>query len=388
VTAGTNGTVVVPPAGGTTGGTDDAALLAELRSGAWLDRQQFPPLAYHVPGILPEGATLLVGPPKVGKSWLVLSIALAVASGGRALGVDVDQRPVLLLALEDGPRRLQDRCRTLLDGMAPIPEALEYLTALEPGTVTATIRTWLDRHLDGPGPLVVLDTLGKVMPPSALGESAYQRDYRVGSALKRLTDRHPGTALVINHHDRKAETSDFVEKVSGTNGLAGAADTIVVVTRERHAADGIVAVTGRDVAEAEYAVRFDGERGLWTLQGTGLQEAARKAGELRALAGLDERSAAIVAYIAAHPTGVRAGEVAQAVGIDDAQARQYLTRLYDTDRVQRLGRGVYGPVASVASVAFDESAQLTAGADGSATTRQPVASVAFEFDEGRGEGDA
>jgi hypothetical protein len=40
--------------------------------------RQFPDLVWVVPGILPEGLALLVGSPKLGKSWMVLDIALAV----------------------------------------------------------------------------------------------------------------------------------------------------------------------------------------------------------------------------------------------------------------------------------------------------------------------
>jgi len=119
-------------------GTPD--LLAGLRNGAWLDRQEFPPLAYAVPGLVPEGLVLMAGAPKIGKSWKVLAHALAVAAGGATLGtIKVGQaRPVLYLALEDGDRRLQDRCRRLLDGAA-IPERLDYLTRVEHGQVVATI---------------------------------------------------------------------------------------------------------------------------------------------------------------------------------------------------------------------------------------------------------
>ena len=92
---------------------DADRLLATLRTGAWLDAQVFPPLSYAVPGLIPEGSVLLVGAPKIGKSWLVLTVALA-AGGGMALSIAVPKRPVLYLALEDGNRRLQDRCRKLL----------------------------------------------------------------------------------------------------------------------------------------------------------------------------------------------------------------------------------------------------------------------------------
>jgi AAA domain len=121
---------------------DADRLLATLRDGAWLDAQVFPPLAYAVPGLVPEGSVLLVGAPKIGKSWLALSIALAAADGGKALGLDVPKRPVLYAALEDGDRRLQERCRRLLAD-DPIPPEFQYLTRVEPGRVADTIAAWV-----------------------------------------------------------------------------------------------------------------------------------------------------------------------------------------------------------------------------------------------------
>jgi len=322
------------------------SLLSELRNGAWLDAQRFPPLAYAVPGIIPEGFTLKVGAPKIGKSWCVLGYALAVASGGHALGViPVDQRPVLLLALEDGHRRMQERCRSLLDG-DPIPAGLDYLTDLQPGTVVATIAEWMSRHPDD-APLVILDTLGKVMPPSIAGESAYGRDYRVGSSLKRLCDERPGSSLLVNHHDRKAEAADFVDSVSGTHGLAGAADTVVILSRERHEKTGLVMVTGRDVPEGEYAVKLS-DTGAWTLDGTTLAAAAAVAAQNRATAGIGDRSAEILGLVGQHPNGVRSAQVEKEIGPD---ARRYLARLVDSGRLVRPKRGLYlrpsTPVPSV-----------------------------------------
>ncbi len=46
----------------------------------------FPEPRFAVPNVVAEGLTLLVGAPKLGKSWLALNLAIAVASGGRALG--------------------------------------------------------------------------------------------------------------------------------------------------------------------------------------------------------------------------------------------------------------------------------------------------------------
>lgn len=321
-------------------------LLVNIRNGAWLDAQDFPPLRYAVPGLVPEGYTLLVGPPKIGKSWFVLSAALAIASGGHAFGhLAVDRRPVLYLALEDGHRRVQDRCRKLLEG-GPIPAGLEYLIVVEPGMVLATVEMWLDRY-GADEPVILLDTLGKVMPPALIGESSYQRDYRIGSALKRLVDSWPGSSLVVNHHDRKADSEDFVDAVSGTHGLAGAADTILVLTRARHESDGLVQVTGRDVAEGEYALKFTAGAS-WQLDGDSLEAAAARAEQVRATAGLGGRSIDIVEYVGEHPEGVTAADVVDEFGIAANQARSYLSRLHDKGRLERGSRGLYRPVASVA----------------------------------------
>jgi DnaB-like helicase N terminal domain/AAA domain/Transcriptional regulator, AbiEi antitoxin len=339
--------VLADVAAATSNGAVGPRLLAGLRDGAWLDAQHFPPLAYTVPGVIPEGLVLLVGPPKIGKSWFVLAVALAAASGGRVLGLEVPRRPVLYLALEDGDRRIQDRCRTLLRG-GPIPPTFEYVTVVEPGRILDTITVWLARHAGQP-PLVVLDTLGKVMPPALVGESSYQRDYRVAAALKRIADQQPGMTLLVNHHDRKAGAEDFVDSVSGTHGLAGAADTVVVLTRPRQEEAGRLKVTGRDVAEGEYAVRFlDGA--AWTLDGADLATAARRAGEARVSAGLGDRSTEVIAFVGRHPGGATPAQAAATLGMDRKTAQVYLSRAAAAGRLSRPKRGRYAPVGSVGSV--------------------------------------
>jgi len=324
------------------------SLLARIRSGAWLDAQTFAPLSWAVPGMVPEGFGLLTGPPKVAKSWLSLDVVLAVASGGRALGkVPVGEpRPTLLLALEDGDRRLQDRCRRLLSGH-PIPDLLDYATRATPAEVLPLIREWMDLH-DGLRPLVVLDTLGKVMPLALPGESAYARDYRVGGHLKALSDDHPGSAVLVVHHTRKLGSDDWMDSTSGTNGLNGSADFTVSLSRARNEAAGVLKVTGRDVPEGEYAVTVN--KGSWSLDGSSLADAARVAEQIRATAGLGEASASVVRYVTGHPEGTRSADIAAALDLPEATARQYLKRAEDAGRIERLTRGLYTPVTSVTTV--------------------------------------
>jgi AAA domain len=62
-----------------------------------------------------EGATILAGRPKIGKSWLALDWGLAVARDGFVFGdVHCKQGEVLYVALEDNERRLKQRITKLL----------------------------------------------------------------------------------------------------------------------------------------------------------------------------------------------------------------------------------------------------------------------------------
>jgi hypothetical protein len=315
----------------------DSGVKYELRDGPWLDGQQFPPLKYTVPGLMPAGLGIIAAPPKAGKSLLVLDWLLAAALGGAALGRirTGAARDVLYLALEDGDRRLQARCRHLLADGEPIPERFRYILAVPPGQVLAVIADALGRH---PGTaLIVLDTLGRIMPLPLQGETTYQRYYRVAVALKRFADQHPGLAIIVIHHTRKAFSDDFIDSISGTHGLAGAADTIITLSRGRGKADGILRVTGRDVIEADYAVTF--HDGVWSLDGDTLAEARANVARRAETGALSERSAEIIEFVrSCGPAGAKTGQVTGKFGKD---AAQYLKRHVESGRLGRPKRGLY-----------------------------------------------
>jgi RecA-family ATPase len=210
---------------------DAAAKLLEerMRSGQWLDEQEIPPLKYVVQDLLPVGSGYLVGPPKARKSFMVAHVGIEVAKGGKVFGViPVEKRPVLYLALEDGDGRLQVRFRRL--GNGAIPKGMNRVIKATPDDVLSMIDMFIKRHPDA---LVILDTLGKVKPPKRPNQDAYQADYEFGSRLKELADQSDNACLWVVHHTRKMQSSDFVDSLSGTHGLAGAADFMMVLRRER-----------------------------------------------------------------------------------------------------------------------------------------------------------
>src|SRR5260370_29389247 len=81
---------------------------------ASLVEETFEPMTWAVEGLVPEGCILFAGKPKLGKSWFVFQLALAVASGDSAFGhFPTERADVLYLALEDTCRRLQSRAKRL-----------------------------------------------------------------------------------------------------------------------------------------------------------------------------------------------------------------------------------------------------------------------------------
>lgn len=316
-------------------------------SASWLTAQHFPPVEYVVPGLIPEGLTLLVAPPKIGKSWMVLGLSKACAEGSAAFeAIKVKRRPVLYLALEDGPRRLQDRLAHI--GMTDGAPDLMFMTDVPAGPV-ATIRAYVDRYADR-NPLVILDTLGKVRDVYG-GNDAYQKDYGQMSMLKDIVDAYPGSSLIVVHHTNKGERSDFVASVSGTQGLAGAADSILSIQRDRNSGDATLNVTSRDAAEGQYAVTMS-ENGVWSLDGPGLAEAAAQVEQRQAVAGVGDDMAEIVATVGSHPEGIGPADVAALTGLEAVTVRKYLRRALDAGRIASPKRGRYTPVTTVTSVPF------------------------------------
>lgn len=291
----------------------------------------FPEPTWAVPGILAEGVNLLAGPPKVGKSWLSLGLGLAVAAGGNAFDtVPVEAGPVLYLALEDTPRRLQTRMGKILGGQ-PAPACLTLATACPPLAQggTEAIAQWIERHPDAR--LVVIDVFAKMRGPSAPGASAYDADYAAVGHAKRIAD-HYGIALVLVHHVRKAGADDFLSEVSGTNGIAGAADATLVLKRARGQADGVLHITGRDVDETEYALRFRAAAGAWQMLDGPAED--HTIGATRAV---------ILRHVRTHP-GARPKDIADAhPDIDPGTIRRTCSRMAAAGQLTKDVTGRYYP---------------------------------------------
>jgi hypothetical protein len=244
------------------------SMMVEPRRSSWsaadLLAHDFPEPRWAVPGIVAEGLTVLAGPPKVGKSWFALNLAVAIASGSRALGrVEIERGEVLYFSLEDPPRRLKRRLEVVLQGEPAPPSRLIFETECRRLPAGGNVLRTTLKSLTEPR-LAIIDVFARVRPRTSERSSLYDNDYEAVSSLKAIADAFEVPVLLV-HHTRKAAADDYLNTVSGSHGIAGAADAVLVLARSRGSADAVLQVTGRDVEEANHALAFAPHLGAWTM---------------------------------------------------------------------------------------------------------------------------
>lgn len=227
-----------------------------------LQGKALPPIRWFVNGLVTSGLTILASPPKFGKSWMVLDGCLTVAMGGTFLGYRCERAGTLYLALEDSERRLKSRMDKILGGRKAPYNFRIATTAPTLGTgLLEALESYIAQYPDTG--FVVIDTLQKVRDISG-SRDVYGRDYSDVGALKKFADTH-NVAVVLVHHLRKAgDDGDPFARISGTTGVTGAADTMMVLTKEKRGDEtATLSVTGRDVEQMELVVAFDKSRCVW-----------------------------------------------------------------------------------------------------------------------------
>ena len=229
-------------------------------------KMKFDQIKWIVEDILPAGVSMLAAKPKKGKSWLALELSMAVASGDIVLGCKKTIKgDVLYFALEDSDRRMNDRfIKTLIDDSFEDAPPNAHLVSANALNVIPRLGEGFEEKLDiylSARPetnLVVVDPFTFIETPGKRGMRGYLEDYQVISKLTNLTrTKYPNLAILLVYHMRKENSQEVVDTVMGTTGIAGAVDNLLLLKRENRSSEAKLFLTGKDVEEAEYAMRFD-----------------------------------------------------------------------------------------------------------------------------------
>lgn len=290
--------------------------------------QKFRDVRWVIEKILPDGTYILAAKPKVGKSWFALQLSIAVACRLPMLGQDTKQGSVLYLALEDNERRIQRRLNKLLHDRLVDPASLDRLhfeTRWRRGIDgAADLAVWLEGHTDCR--LVVIDTLERIRNSRTASGAVYAEDYAAIAPFKALSDRF-GVAILIVHHTRKSDADDPLEQVSGTLGLTGSADGVLVLTKPRGESRGELHVIGRDIEqEGAFIVEFGKDTCMWTM-----------VGESHEVADTEQQQAVLDCIRELGP--IQPKDIAAEIERKDATVRRFLQKLRKSGRVAKTSKG-------------------------------------------------
>ena len=240
---------------------------------------------------------------------------------------------MLYLALEDTKLRLQERIRDA--GFSPTDVKLKRLgfTTNIPRQYEGGleyVQWWLEA-VESPR-LVIIDTLQKFREQQSDRGNAYSEDYNIVGDIKKLADEFNVPILLI-HHLKKATDEDWLNELSGSQGIAGAADTIFSLRRKRTDNRGILHRTGRDVEETDFNMERDEEAG-WVLLGEVEPERPK-------ISATQQR---IIDYLVEN--GVKTPQaIAKGLGIGENTVKGTLRRLLKKGKVEQNSYGSYSAKA-------------------------------------------
>lgn len=221
--------------------------------------------------IYPGSVGLVAAPPKAGKSNLAFMLSHELATGRDYLGYRVKEKCCVLLAeFEEGDSVMAARYQRFPDddaffengelGIQYTPAPFEFVEDAA-GAITVDKSKGLGRQIylwhnqicqglfPGRAGVVFIDTMARALP--VMGGGKYTSDLNYIGAVHALAEEL-GIAIVFIHHTNKAEHADSADAISGTNGVAGSCDWMMVVYRDNDPETKQRLSTGRLVCNSRY----------------------------------------------------------------------------------------------------------------------------------------
>lgn len=197
--------------------------------------------------LLAEGTCILSAKPKLGKSWLVLAMCLALSNGKDFLGYKTRKCSTLYLDLETNESLQKKRVIKALSGET-VPKNFYIDTetdAVDKGFVEQ-IENYMQQDPDIG--LVVVDVFQIIRSPAkGIKETEYEHAYRDITPLNELAQKYH-IAIILVCHDRKAvDADDPFANILGSTGLQGAATQMMVMFKAKKTDPIHISVKGKTI---------------------------------------------------------------------------------------------------------------------------------------------
>jgi len=301
------------------------------------------PRTWFFETIIPAGAFLFVGRPKIGKSWFLMELALAYSRGESFLGYNcLEPGGVLYIAAEDDASRMKERFN--LTGKMIPPTNLrvmvgEQFRALAEQYGHLRLVEFLDGYLRAhPDVKMILGdteaTMRAIWDGASKGQDIKAKDYGETREFDRLALEHRAFVLLVNHTSKRRIGGylDLHELINRTNvALAGCSGSLVMADPpNREVGDDedkvrLLGIRGRDLRDDILLAVEQDETGMFRSLGAWTAFAATAA-ELEILeAALEMR--------VENPEGwIRSKAIADAIGKQGGAVQKAISRMLKANR--------------------------------------------------------
>lgn len=181
-----------------------------------------------IENLLPIGVTLISAPSKMGKTFLCMQMANAIAKGDSFLGYQCKKKNVYYIALEDPKdnqiRRLKNTGSTISQGYD-----IEFC---EPYQVSFNLEKKILNYLHFNPELgvVIVDTFEKIRD---CNERTYSIEYKEVTHYHEVAMKYGISIILVMHTIKNINYTNIFANVSGSAGTLAAADGLMVLVRNQ-----------------------------------------------------------------------------------------------------------------------------------------------------------
>lgn len=284
--------------------------------------------------MLTVGLTLLAGPPKVGKSFLSMQLALAVSSGAPLFGCQRITRPgiVSYLSLEEDENQTFSKLSLLRAEDGELIKKIRF--QYECDRLLNGGQKFIADIIEEEHPtLLLIDSYKTFLSPPGKGSDIVANEY---NQIKILGDisKQTNTAIVLIHHTSKgSQGHGLPDSFAGTHGHTAAADCLIRLQSDGSAF--ILEGQGRAIREFRFSLLKRFSEGIgWELKAKGEDARFSEHREAIFLLLLEEK----------HHGPMSPKEISSALSLKGDTTRSLLRRMIAAGQIHKNSDGKYVPL--------------------------------------------
>lgn len=311
--------------------------LDSIYSAADLANMEIKEPEFLIDRLLPFGLSFMAGPPKFGKTYANLQLAVSIASGTPFLSFAVPRpRRVLYFYLEGNEAQVKKRLIDLYGATFKLPRDLDFCHHLPP--LDGGGRVFLRKAIQEKKPeLIIVDTWQLIRPENvgAKGQTSYQKEYAELTLLRNELIDTFGISVLLTHHTKQVSTRggdyvDAIEKLNGSTALGGSADTILLLNGRRGEDTAVLTAHGRSIEDISLPLVKTHPMG-W--------KASESANSPMIVAETDLQRV-ILHALEEHPDGLKSNDLMPLLppGTKGDSVRRQLNRWYEDGKIDKAGK--------------------------------------------------